>query len=343
MKALFIGLGSIGQRHLQNLLTITDSAIDIIAYRTTNINKIIINGEMSECDSISNHYGFSEYNNFDDIIEQKPSMSFICNPSNLHLEYSQKLASIKSNLFIEKPVATSLKKFSRLEKTVEKNNLITLVAYQSRFHPILQEIKNLIECKTYGKIISADFKWHNFLPHFHRYEDYSLSYAARKELGGGVIFGLSHEIDLIQWFFGMPLNVYAIEGAKTKLNVNVEDTVSIIFKCSDKQRIFPVSLSLSYAQRYETRNFSILMEDALITVDLEKKYMLISDHKKKYVIKNDFKNVKRNDLFLKEIKHFFSSCINGQSSEIPLSEGKKSLIISLAIKESLSNNKIVEI
>ena len=129
MKALFIGLGSIGQRHLQNLLTITDSAIDIIAYRTTNINKIIINGEMSECDSISNHYGFSEYNNFDDIIEQKPSMSFICNPSNLHLEYSQKLASIKSNLFIEKPVATSLKKFSRLEKTVEKNNLITLVAY----------------------------------------------------------------------------------------------------------------------------------------------------------------------------------------------------------------------
>ena len=43
-KALFIGLGSVGQRHLQNFKEIASADIDIIAYRTSNFNKLIVDG-----------------------------------------------------------------------------------------------------------------------------------------------------------------------------------------------------------------------------------------------------------------------------------------------------------
>ena len=36
MKILFVGLGSIGQRHLINLKKVMDDDVEILAYRETN-------------------------------------------------------------------------------------------------------------------------------------------------------------------------------------------------------------------------------------------------------------------------------------------------------------------
>ena len=198
MKALFLGLGSIGQRHLQNFIELVPVKSEIIAYRSTlSSNKIIINGNSKSCESLPDYYNLIEYTNFEDVLEQRPDVSFICNPSNLHLDAAIKLAGVGSNLFIEKPVATDLNNFSVLEDLVKEKMLITFIGYQSRFHPALIKIKSIIENKEFGDIISASFLWHNYLPDFHSYEDYSNSYAARSDLGGGVTFGLSHELDLI--------------------------------------------------------------------------------------------------------------------------------------------------
>ncbi|NQV18423.1 MAG: Gfo/Idh/MocA family oxidoreductase [Armatimonadetes bacterium] len=343
MKALFIGLGSIGQRHLRNFKELAGDKFKVIAYRTTNLNYIIKDGKVTPCDSLSDYYGFTEYMSFEDALDQKPDIGFICNPSKLHLETALRIAECGTHIFIEKPMATDTKLLNKLENIIRQKRLITMIGYQSRFHPCVQEVKRIIAKKEFGKVISADFNWATYLPDHHSYEDYRKGYAARKDLGGGVTFCLSHELDLIQYLLGLPVTVYAIKGATSRLEVDVEDTISALFKSNDKKRIFPVSLNLSFTQGVEQRHFSILMEDALLECDLQNNWLRTTNHKSKKIYKKEYKNLKRNDLFLEEMKHFIYSVIKKQETDIPLDEGKKSLFMALAIHKSLENRSIAEI
>lgn len=343
MKALFVGLGSVGQRHLQNFKKITSADTVVLAYRTSNLNCVIQNGRALPCKSLAGYYDLIEYNNFDKALEQNPDVGFVCNPSNLHLETAIKLAKNSSHLFIEKPLATDTKDLSILENLIKKNKLITMVGFQTRFHPAAGEVKSIVDSKRYGEVVSAEFLWHTYLLEHHPYEDYRRGYAARNDLGGGVVFGLSHELDLIQWLFGVPLEVYALEGAPSKLEMDVEDTVSALFKCDSGKGVFPVSLNISYAQGLEQRRFSVLMQDALLECDLQYGSLRVIKHNKEEVFRKEYGGVKRNDLFRFEMENFLAAVVEKKETDIPVSEGKKSLIMTLAIHESLSTRRVVKI
>ena len=88
MKVLFVGLGSIGQKHLANLRTLGDFEID--ALRTKDINDLNLNKVYLSYDDVPSDY---------DII-------FITNPTNLHYEAITKLSDKTKNMFIEKRFLT---------------------------------------------------------------------------------------------------------------------------------------------------------------------------------------------------------------------------------------------
>ena len=48
--------------------------------------------------------------------------------------------------------------------------------------------------------------------------------SANKNLGGGVLLELSHELDYMRWIFGEPTWVTAWLGHLSSLEVDVEDT-----------------------------------------------------------------------------------------------------------------------
>jgi predicted dehydrogenase len=342
-KVLFVGLGSVGQRHLQNFKEVTSMDTVVLAYRTSNMNCVIKNGRALPCESLAGYYDLIEYKDFDKALEQNPDLGFVCNPSNLHLETAIKLAKNGSHLFIEKPLATDTKDLSILENLIKKNKLITMVGFQTRFHPAVGEVKLIVDSKRYGEVVSAEFFWHTYLPEHHSYEDYRRGYAARNDLGGGVVFGLSHELDLIQWLFGVPLEVYALEGARSKLEMDVEDTVSALFKCDSGKGAYPVSLNISYAQGLEQRKFSLLMQDAMIECDLQSGSVRVIKHNKEGVFRKEYGSVKRNDLFRSEMENFLTAVVEKKETDIPVSEGKKSLIMTLAIHESLNTGRVVKI
>jgi len=343
MKALFVGLGSIGQRHLKNLKRLAGSSCTLLAYRTTDSNDIIKDGLAFPCESLADYYDFIEYASFAAALDQKPDVSFICNPSKFHLETAIPLAECGSHLFIEKPLATDNILLDKLESIVQQKKIIAMVGYQNRFHPCVQEVKHIMEKNEFGRVICAAFNWSTYLPHHHPYEDYRKSYAAREDLGGGVIFGLSHELDLIQYFFEKPDTVYALEGGISKLDMKAEDTVTAIFRCKDKAGTFPVSLILSYAQGKENRRFEVLMEDGLLECNLQNNVLLITTHSNKKRYEKEFKKLERNDLFICEMKHFLESVSSGIETNIPVVEGRKSLQMAIAIHKSLETANVTEI
>ena len=308
MKILFIGLGSIGQRHLTNAKKIFGKA-EFFALRIKNKNFIIKNAKLVGMGILEDHYKIKVLKDYNAALKLKPNLTFICNPSSKHLEDAIKFAKIKSHLFIEKPLGRSEKLERRLIYQAKKNKLVTMVGYQSRYHPFIKKVKEIIKKKKFGKIVHANFNHLTFLPSHHKYEDYKKSYAAQKKLGGGVIDGLIHEIDLIAYFFGLPVKHTSIKENSRLIKMDCEDTFNSFMSFKKMNNTFSILLRLSYAAFKEERNFSILFEKALVKVCFIKNEMEIY-FKRKKIIKKRFKSkFKKNQIFIEQLKDL-KRCIN---------------------------------
>jgi len=336
MKAMFVGLGSIGQRHLRNLKNLRENQkLEIIAYRQSSHQLVIEEGKTIEVESLANYYGVIEFVDLESALNEEPDIAFICNPSSMHIPTSVLCASKGCHLFIEKPVSTANDGLEELEQILKKNNLVSMIGFQTRFHPLIIEIIGLLKAQKYGQVISAQFNWSNYLPYFHPYEDYRKGYAARNDQGGGVTFSFSHELDLIQHFFGVPQSVYALGGHLSNLEIDVDDTNAALFQCGTGKRFFPVQLHLSFAQGEEQREFTILLEEGVLHCDLVKQKLQIVNHKREAVLLKHLPDLPRNDLFIAETKHLLDCLQNREQTQISLTEGKVSLLMSLAIHRSL--------
>ena len=73
-----------------------------------------------------------------------------------------------------------------------------------------------------GEIHKANLFSGHFLPLWHPYADYRLEYYARKDLGGGVLRTLSHEIDLMHYLFGKVKELFALVEKISKLGENIK-------------------------------------------------------------------------------------------------------------------------
>ena len=124
-----------------------------------------------------------------------------------------------------------------------------MVGYQSRHHPLIIKIKNILKKNIFGKIVHVNINHLTYLPHHHKYENYRESYAAQKKLGGGVIGGLIHEIDLIGYFFGLPYSYQTVKKNSGHLRINCEDNFMSLMKFKKKENKFSLFLRLSYSHQ----------------------------------------------------------------------------------------------
>ena len=83
-----------------------------------------------------------------------------------------------------------------------QKNVITMMGFQMRFNPLIKFLEKTIKKKSpIGKLITAHIHHCENIKDFHPYEDYRVSYAAKKKLGGGVILSQIHEVDYFLHLF----------------------------------------------------------------------------------------------------------------------------------------------
>ena len=173
IKILVVGYGSIGRIHVDNFLEFKD--VQIIVYTKRNDLQAL------------KKKGVKISNSLTECLKEKPDVGMIANQTSLHIPIAIKLAKEGLDLFLEKPVSNSLKDIEKLRAIVKKKKLITQIGCNLRFHSCMKKIKSLIEQQKIGKIISVQVHNSSYLQDSHLWEDYRNSYAARKDLGGGVI------------------------------------------------------------------------------------------------------------------------------------------------------------
>ena len=125
----------------------------------------------------------------------------------------------------------------------------------------------MLAARAIGRIVAVRAEVGEYLPGWHPYEDYRQMYASRADLGGGVVLSQIHEIDYLYWLFGMPRRLMAMGGHLSSLEIDVEDTASILMECVVDGRPIPVHLHQDYVQRPPSRTCQIIGDDGKILVD----------------------------------------------------------------------------
>ncbi|MCM1266522.1 MAG: Gfo/Idh/MocA family oxidoreductase [Bacteroidales bacterium] len=335
MKILFIGLGSAGQRHLRNLKRILGNDVEFLAYRVRKYARLFDdNLNVVEGQNVKEAYHIQEFDKLDEALREKPDAAFICNPNSMHIEVALQVAREGIDIFLEKPVSDSLERLDELGDLIDRNKIILYVGYQMRLHPCLIRLKQDIDEKRIGEIVSVDCQMGELISQMHKYEDYRDMNEAKKATGGGVVLCQIHELDYLCWIFGMPTEVYSIGGKYSDLEIEVEDGVTTICRYTKENSDFPIMIHQDFLQTPPVRKCKVIGTLGQIEVDLLQNQYVVYD--KQTVREEKFVNFSRNDMFMEEVKRFLEYVKTRKQETLTLEEGTKSLKVALAIKESMA-------
>ncbi|MGA8729380.1 MAG: Gfo/Idh/MocA family oxidoreductase [Terracidiphilus sp.] len=339
-----IGLGSIGQRHAGNLRTLLGDSADFIAYRVRRqVHLVSPPMGVGVSRGVEDQYSIRVYSNLEEALEEKPEVAFLCNPTSLHVPVA--LACIRGgcDVLIEKPLSDSVDGIDELVRIVAEKKRIAMVGYQLRFHPCLHKLSEIIRGGVLGNLLAVRATFGEYLPDWHPYEDYRKMYAARADLGGGVVLTQIHEFDYLYSLFGMPKRIFAIGGHWSDLEIDVEDTASALMECTIAGRSLPVQLYQDYLQSPPSRQCEVIGERGRAVMDLHALTVTVFTRGNATPDVHSFAGFVRNQLFLEESAHFLECVRTRKRPVVDLVEALQSLRMALAVKKSMETHEPVRL
>lgn len=329
MRILIAGLGAIGQRHARNLRARYGEQLELLAYRTRRLPFVVTEAlQRDDSRTVDESLGLRVFHDLDAALACRPAATFVCTPSSHHVGIADRAAEAGCHLYVEKPVSHTLDGLDRLQHMVRSKRLVGVVGCQWRFHPCVQWLKDVLAANALGNLRYAEIDYAEYLPDWHPYEDYRTSYAARADLGGGVVLTQIHDYDLAWWLFGAPQRVTATGGHLSSLDVDVEDTVDVLLEGG---RV-PVRIRQTFASRPARRVVTVVGERHTATVDLLSGEARTDSDR---IPPLTLKSYQRNQMFIETQAHFFDCVAGHASSAIPIEEGAAVLRVALAVKDAI--------
>lgn len=326
MKYLIAGLGSIGRRHLRNLVSLGEN--DILLYRTHH--STLPASDFSEIPVTTD---------LDEALACCPDAVIISNPTSKHLDVAIPAAEAGCHLLLEKPISHNLNKIDQLKKIMETKGKKTLIGFHFRFHPVLIRIKSILDSGELGRPLSVHAHWGEYLPNWHPWEDYRKSYAAQASLGGGVALTLSHPFDYLRWLIGDVTSLSAITAKTSDLDLDVEDHVEAILHFDNGCL---GSVHLDYFQQPASHWFEIIFSQGIIHWDYITGCATVTNGIDGTIQKITLPdNFERNDLYLEEMRHFVDLVKgNETNSYCSLEDGIEALKITLGVYQSAASQNM---
>ena len=230
-----------------------------------------------------------------------------------------------------------------LIRAADDHRVIAMVGYQLRFHPCLRALAETVKSGILGSLLGVRATVGEYLPNWHPYEDYRQMYAARADLGGGVVLSQIHEFDYLYSLFGVPSRVYALGGHWSELEINVEDTASILMECSFAKRPLPVQLHQDYLQSPPSRQCEVIGDRGRVVMDLHALTVGVFTRGSTTPEVRSFSGFERNQLFIDQLKHFLDCLKSRRKPVVDLHDGSQSLRMALAAKKSIEAHEPIEL
>jgi predicted dehydrogenase len=343
MKVLFLGLGGIGQRHLRNLLfLVPDASVGAVrhANRTFEIGPDL---RADPSINIIDKFNIQIFADMEEACGWEPDFAVVASPTSAHVNQTTHLVRSGIPVLLEKPISDSFEGLDELSKSIMETATPVMVGYMLRFHPGIQRLLKIVGEAIIGDLTSVHIQLCSYMPAWHPYEKYNEFYAGRKSLGGGAVLTEIHEIDLMHQMFGLPEKLWCVGGKLSPLEMDVEDTVSALFDYRFDDRILPVTLNMSFVQRPIGRTITLFGHNGRIHWDFIREEIVINDEEKSYRENFRVTQFDRNDMFIREMRHFIDCLQKGKTPIASFQEVVGGHIIALKMKESLEASSVINL
>ena len=144
LKAIVVGYGSIGKRHVMNLLSLPNMEVIICSKHAKSDLKL-----RKKC---------KVFDSLEECIKEKPDIGFITNYTSHHVKTAIKLANAGIHLFIEKPLADSMHNISALTNLAKKKKLVTKMWQTDKKHKVKHNFTGVQCFNCHNKAVSHPFE-----------------------------------------------------------------------------------------------------------------------------------------------------------------------------------------
>jgi predicted dehydrogenase len=162
------------------------------------------------CEEFARRHQIPYWTNQADILFKDPEINaiYIATPPDTHAYYTTKAAEAGKMVYVEKPMARNYNECLEMISACKKANVPLFVAYYRRSLPHFLRIKELIEKKHLGNIQSVNIIFNRSLRDVEIQNPDKIWRLDPNISGGGHFHDLaSHQLDLLDFFFGPALNV----------------------------------------------------------------------------------------------------------------------------------------
>jgi predicted dehydrogenase len=324
LKIVLIGPGSIGKRHLSNLLDIGYKDIAVVSRSGVLPDEFNDNSVYSTVEEALMNEGFDA--------------AFICTPTSLHIQDLLFLLKHQiRNIYIEKPLSNSSAQLNEAVELANSYSSNIVVGYDLHFEPGLQKVRELLQQKAIGHVTSANAFVGQHLIQWRSYQDHRRGMSAKREMGGGVMLDLIHEVDYLYWLFGDVESVVCSYTNTGELEIETEEAAEILLKFSGGVM---ATVHLDYLQPQLKRFCIFTGTKGTIYWDLADQKVTVTNMQKQQE-GFSYQSFNRNDRFIAVIKTFLERPNDERLTKLP--QAIKSLKIVLAAKQAAENNCVVSL
>jgi predicted dehydrogenase len=321
LRFCIIGRGSIGSRHAANLRSL--GCDQIIAFSRDSRSRM--DADFYKRLGIRTAHSLSEVRAF------RPDAFIIANPTSCHMEYARIAAGMRCHIFMEKPLSDNLAGVEQLRRIFKGKGLVFCMGNNLRFHPALAALKKYVDEGRFGDIYFARIMAGQYLPDWHPGEDYRKSYSARKDLGGGAVLTLQHEIDYAYWLFGSFKALKARIMNSGALGIDVEDLAAVIIEAGSGALI---EAHVDYLQRPAKRSIHIQGSKGSVDFSFCDSALRFYDFKRRgYRTVIGLKGYDPNKMYVDEMKDFIDCISSGRAPRSTIADGIYVLNTCIKIKK----------
>lgn len=216
VKIAVIGLGNIGTLHLDNIekepKVELAAVCDIVPEKAT---------------AAAERYGVKAYFDSDTLLAERVCDAVIvATPHYAHTTIGIAAMGAGYHVLVEKPISVHKADCERLIAAHTDKDLVFAAMFNQRTDPMYRKIRDMVTSGELGTLLRVNWIITNWF-RTQTYYDSGGWRATWEGEGGGVLLNqCPHNLDLLQWIVGMPLQVRGFCDIGKRHNIEVEDEVT---------------------------------------------------------------------------------------------------------------------
>lgn len=322
-NVLVCGAGSIGKRHIANLLQL---GANVSVWRSqTHLLKFI-----------RDEFDVEIQENIDEAINRVDAV-VIATATDAHIPIAIKVLEAGKAMFIEKPISHSWEGIENLLRLALGK--VVEVGCQFRAHQNLFALSKYLQQTGNDKILTYRFAMGHRLDVWRKGKDYREVYSSDAKRGGGALFDLIHQIDLAIWFFGPVTEVNAVLSKRSRLDISGDDISNLLLTHSSG---LTGHVQLDMASPVYRCEAEIMTSDSILNWSYSKGILQNHFPDESIIIDQVPDNFERNDLFMTHMAYFLKRLSDNSLPPLcSINDGIAALRTAICLREASTYGKKV--